>query len=365
MTKIVNALNIKVSPRDLKSKDTRNLLTVIMQQWLPLSTATFQAVVDVIPPPFVAQRYRLPYMLHPEEAAASTTPLEPATKLEESLYACDQSPEKEVVGYVSKMFAVLRSELPEFKPKEITAEEMRQRGREERERRAALAASAEAAGPSNGIPIDGIEGLKAGMENVNLNAGADASTADASEPAIAKAEDNAPILPIDESSEVLLGFSRVFSGVLRRNTRLLATLPKYDSTLPPTHPRNIRHVIKVTVGDLYVMMGRELVAVEEVPAGHVCAIGGLEGAVPRNATIWAPNALGVEESTKVHEGLINLAGISMQVSHHSSNLVGMSIRIADLAISQLLSSVWLLNQRTQVNPMYHKSLIKIGAYSFR
>lgn len=318
VTKIVNALNIKVSPRDVKSKDTRNLLTVIMQQWLPLSTATFQAVVDVIPPPFVAQRYRLPYMLHPEEAAASTAPLEPATKLEESLYACNQSPEKEVVGYVSKMFAVLRSELPEFKPKEITAEEMRQRGREERERRAALAASAEATGPSDGIPIDGIEGLKTGMENVNLNAGTTASTADtsANEPTIAKAEDNAPILPVDESSEVLLGFSRVFSGVLRRNTRLLATLPKYDSALPPTHPRNIRHVIKVTVGDLYVMMGRELVAVEEVPAGHVCAIGGLEGAVPRNATIWAPNALGVEESTKVHEGLINLAGISMQVGHH-------------------------------------------------
>jgi ribosome assembly protein 1 len=312
VSKIVNALNIKVSPRDLKSKDTRNLLTVIMQQWLPLSTATFQAVVDVIPPPFVAQRYRLPYMLHPEQAAASTTPLEPVTKLEEGLYACDQSAEKEVVGYVSKMFAVLRSDLPEFKPKEITAEEMRQRGREERERRAALAASAEteAGASSNGIPIDGIEGLKTGMENVTLDTG----TADASEPTIPKAEDNAPILPVDESSEVLLGFSRVFSGVLRRNTRLLATLPKYDSTLPPTHLRNIRHVIRVTVGDLYVMMGRELVAVEEVPAGHVCAIGGLEGAVPRNATIWAPNALGVEESTEVHEGLINLAGVSMQVS---------------------------------------------------
>ena len=48
VTKIVNALNIRVSPRDLKSKDTRNLLTLVMQQWLPLSTATFQAVVDVI-----------------------------------------------------------------------------------------------------------------------------------------------------------------------------------------------------------------------------------------------------------------------------------------------------------------------------
>lgn len=314
MTKIVNALNVKVSPRDVKSKDTRNLLTIVMQQWLPLSTATFQAVVDVIPPPFEAQRYRLPYMLHPDKAVASSAPLEPANKLETGLYACDQGEGQEVVGYVSKMFAVLRGDLPQFKPRELTAEEMRQRGREERERRAALAADSDGkkGGPSNGIPMDGIEGLQVGLDNVKLDA---SSSNTERESSIPKAEDNAPILPVDESSEVLLGFSRVFSGVLRRNTRLIATLPKYDSDLPPTHPRNIRHVVKVTVGDLYVMMGRELVAVEEVPAGHVCAIGGLEGAVPRNATIWAPSALGVQEDAEIGEGLINLAGISMQVSH--------------------------------------------------
>ena len=304
VTKIVNALNIKVAPRDIKSKDTRNLLTVVMQQWLPLSTATFQAVVDVIPPPDTAQRYRVPYMLHHEKAIASKTPLEPTNTLEEGLYACDQGEDKQVVGYVSKMFAVLRGDLPGFKAKELTAEEMRQRGREERERRAALAASASTSATSgDGIPMDGIEGLTTSLDKVKVE--------DETKSEIKGAADE-PLLPIDQFSEVLLGFSRIFSGVLKRNTRLLATLPKYDSDLPPTHPRNIKHVVKVNVGDLYVMMGRELVAVEEVPAGHVCAIGGLEGAVPRNATLWAPNANGLEEKTEVEEGLINLAGISMQ-----------------------------------------------------
>jgi ribosome assembly protein 1 len=278
-----------------------------MQQWLPLSTATFQAVVDVIPPPDVAQRYRVPYMLHPDKALSSKTPLEPTNTLEEGLYACNQSEDKQVVGYVSKMFAVLRGDLPGVKAVEMTAEEMRKRGKEERERRAALAASATAApSATNGIPMDGIEGLTTSMDKVEVEEGEkEAEIKDT-------ANDNEPLLPIDPSAEVLLGFSRIFSGVLKRNTRLLATLPKYDSTLPPTHPRNIKHVVKVTVGDLYVMMGRELVAVEEVPAGHVCAIGGLEGAVPRNATLWAPNAGGLEENTEVAEGLINLAGISMQ-----------------------------------------------------
>jgi ribosome assembly protein 1 len=157
--------------------------------------------------------------------------------------------------------------------------------------------------------MDGIEGLTTSLNKITVEEGGQTTSSEIKD---AAAGDSEPLLPIDQSSEVLLGFSRIFSGVLRRNTRLLATLPKYDSALPPTHPRNIRHVVKVTVGDLYVMMGRELVAVEEVPAGHVCAIGGLEGAVPRNATLWAPNAGGLDESTEVHEGLINLAGISMQ-----------------------------------------------------
>jgi len=37
--KIVNVLNLKILPRDMKSKDTRTLLTSIFNQWLPLSTA--------------------------------------------------------------------------------------------------------------------------------------------------------------------------------------------------------------------------------------------------------------------------------------------------------------------------------------
>jgi len=289
VTKIVNALNIRVPPRELKSKDTRNLLTLIMQQWLPLSTATFQAIVDVIPPPSSAQAVRLPFMLHPQRAVASPTPLEPLNTLERGLYSCDQSENAPVVAYVSKMFAVSRGELPEFRRKELTAEEMRQKGREERERRAA-----EAAKVSNGVPMDGVEGLTTSLESVNL-----------------ESHTNGNDVANGETSEVLLGFSRIFSGILRRDTPLIATLPKYVPELGMSHPRNAKHLVRARVRDLYVMMGRGLVAVDEVPAGHVCAIGGLDGVVPRNATLWAPSVAGVHD--EVNEGLINLAGVSMQV----------------------------------------------------
>ncbi|EIW70862.1 hypothetical protein TREMEDRAFT_68249 [Tremella mesenterica DSM 1558] len=305
--KIVTALSVKISPRDLKSKDTRNLLNIVMQQWLPLSTATFQAIVEVIPAPPEAQAIRVPFMLHPAKAVASATPLPPTNDTERALYSCDQSEASEVVTYVSKMFAVRREDLPEYKPRELTADEMRRRGREEREKRAAvLANQIETADTLPGIPLpdNHVEAVPEADEVLkplqDLNIGIPSGSVTNGE-------------TIDPSSEVLLGFSRVFSGTIRRNTAFLATLPKYDPTLPPSHPRNIPHVGKIQVTDLYIMMGRDLVAVDIVPAGHVCAIGGLEGKIPRNATLWAPSAKGLVTVEEVgQQKLINLAGVILQ-----------------------------------------------------
>jgi ribosome assembly protein 1 len=254
-----------------------------MQQWLPLSTATFQAVVDVIPPPSAAQAVRLPHMLHPKEAAASSTPLKPTNDLENALYSCNQSASAPLIAYIAKMFAVRRSELPEYKPRDMTAEEMRQRGREERERRAALAASGAAA-----------ETIIKPLNDLTI----------IDEPApIAKAE--------TDDSELLLGFARVFSSTLKRGAVVRATLPKYNAELGPTHPRNAKYIKEATVSDLYVMMGRDLQAVEEVPAGHVCAIAGLAGIVPRSATLCGGD----------DDNLINLAGVGM----HSAPIVRVAL----------------------------------------
>ena len=175
-------------------------------------------------------------MIHPERANASLTPLEPTNDLERGLYACDQSDCTPVVAYVSKMFSVARSELPQHRRKELTADEMRQRGKEERERRAQSQAEQQ-----NGVPIDGIEGLTTTLETVNITfpVSGGAQNGDA------------------ESSEVLLGFSRIFSGVLRRDTPLIATLPKYIAKLGPAHPRNAKHIIRVNAEQLYMMMGRD------------------------------------------------------------------------------------------------------------
>ncbi|KAG8908436.1 Cytoplasmic GTPase/eEF2-like protein (ribosomal biogenesis) [Tulasnella sp. 403] len=289
VSKIVTTLNLKILPRDLKSKDTRNLLSLIFSQWLPLSTCTFQTVVEIVPPPSLAQKLRIPKMLHPDLNYDASDEVLPKNKLEESLYSCDDSPDAFVVAYVSKMFAVPKCELPEKKKKALTAEEMRARGREAKEAR--LATGSEGSEPKH-LPIGAVE--------------PEESTA---EPELAENKDD---------EEVLLGFARLCSGTISRSSRLYCVLPKYNASLPPSHPSNVKHITFVEITHLYVMMGRELVPVESVSAGNVFAVGGLSGIVWRNATLCSirnsTDVLSLETTEVQKDCLVNLGGITNQAA---------------------------------------------------
>jgi ribosome assembly protein 1 len=292
--KIVSALNLRINPRELKSKDTKNLLTVIFQQWLPLSTCTFQAVVDVIPSPLTAQPIRLPRMLHPTVyTSPSAGAIKPNNQLEENLYACNQAEDASVVAYVSKMFAIPRADLPERRRKEVTAAEMRERGRIEREKRAAAAAALEA-------------GAEAAPDVIPI------------EPS----DHNQTVVPDEEATdevestegEALIGFARIYSGTIKRGSTLRCILPKYDTALPEEHPKNARYITSATISNLYMMMGRELVPVDLVPAGNIFAIGGLEGKVLRNATLCVASASGIDKADGIDQSYVNLAGVAMQAA---------------------------------------------------
>lgn len=107
------------------------------------------------------------------------------------------------------------------------------------------------------------------------------------------AEQPAPLEPEvgvaeDEGGSVFLAFSRVFSGVVKRGQKLFVLQSHYDprdtildedsDTLPP-------YVSQFTVGDMYVLMGRGVLPVDQVPAGNVVGIAGLEELVIKSATV--------------------------------------------------------------------------------
>ncbi|PPQ99188.1 hypothetical protein CVT26_014111 [Gymnopilus dilepis] len=284
--KIVTTLGLKVPPRDLKSKDTRHLLSVIFSQWLSLSTGIIQAAIDIVPAPPVAQATRIPKMLFPDLYEAT---LQPKNKLEEDLYSSNSGPKACIVAYVSKMFAVPAKELPENKKRALTAEEMREKAREAR---AARHAEANGDAKPDAAP-DGVE-IKPEVE-----------------------QPKAPEEPKDVDAEVVLGFARLYSGTIHVGTSIYALLPKYNPDLDPTHPANARYILTAKVEGLYVMMGRELVPVPHVRAGNIFAIKGLESKVWRSATLCAPEEIGIGESpnpSEHKECLVNLGRVNRSVA---------------------------------------------------
>lgn len=295
VSKIVTTLNLKVPPRELKSKDTRNLLQLIFSQWLSLSTCVIQAAIDIVPPPSSAQLTRIPKILYPDLLEPT---IAPKNKREQDLWSCDDREEAFVIGYVSKMFAVPVKELPENKKSAVTAEEMRANAKAARERvtAAALAVTAETNGESPTTPAETSNDKADDVEGKG------------------KEENN-------EDEDILLGFARIYSGTIRVGSRVRCVLPKYNNNLPPIHPRNIPHTTTTIVEGLYTMMGKDLVRVDSVPAGNVFAIKGLEGKVMRSATICAPSHQGlVDEGVEGGdiEYVLNLGGVLRPVTPFSA-----------------------------------------------
>lgn len=286
--KIVKALDLKILPRDLRSKDSSSLLQSIFSQWLPLASCTFSALVSNAPSPATAQRRRIPKMLHPELHYFDDS--EPGSPMEQDLFTANSASSAFRCAYISKMFAVTRSDLPEGRRKELSAEEMRERGREARER-------AQAMQSATGVALD-----------VN-------GAAEGAEAAVAKAvngESRQEELSDEEKAqEVILGFARLYSGTISVGQSMYALLPKYRADLAPSHPGNVKHIRKVSIEGLYMMLGRDLVAVHEVPAGNVFAIRGLDGSVLRNATLCGlPLDRGEVDIEKERPQFVNLAGIN-------------------------------------------------------
>lgn len=267
LTKMIEKLGVTVSPRDLRSKDHRSLLNAIMSQWIPLSHALLGSVIEHLPSPIAAQSERMDKIIN--ESLVHAVPEKERSELiepefEAALQLCSTG--SETIAYVSKMLSIPHADLPKDAV-ELSAEEIRARA--ERARKAAQEAS-------------------------------DAAQAVAEERARAEDDYLLPEIKVDpfewevdddifesddEDPEVLVAFTRVYSGTLSRGQTVTVVGPKYDPSLPNTHSHNVGQLIDIDILDLYLIMGREFVRVETVPAGNIVGVVGLDGVVLKNATI--------------------------------------------------------------------------------
>jgi ribosome assembly protein 1 len=269
--KITKSLNLNLPPHVLRSRDPRAVLTALFAAWLPLSTALLVSVTEYLPSPTKAQAERMPELIDTSVGADHV-----AAEVRKAITESDKSEDAPVVAYVSKMFSVPESELPQHKRRggALTAEEARDLGRKKRAELARQQAI------SNGEPdvADLTEALSSAAIGEN-------------EPNAAEA---APVE--EEKAEHLIGFARIYSGTLSVGDEVYVLGPKFSPEYPHAEPEPKK--VKITA--LYLMMGRGLEALESVPAGVVFGIGGLEGHMLKSGTICSQLP-----------GSINLAGVTM------------------------------------------------------
>ena len=196
----------------------------------------------------------------------------------QSIVDFDTAATAPVVAYVSKMVSVPASQLPHNRRRgqALTAEEARDMARKKR----AEITKAQAAA-TNGQPQDDMEAITSALGGNAIGDDSEVQTASEVE---------------KEDPEQLIGFARLYSGILTVGDSVYVLPPKFS----PTHPHASPEPRKATVTALYLLMGKDLEPLETVPAGVVFGIGGLEGHIFKSGTLCSQL-----------EGSINLAGVSM------------------------------------------------------
>ncbi|XP_061397973.1 elongation factor-like GTPase 1 [Musca vetustissima] len=271
---IAEKLGIKLQARDLRLADPKAQIKTVLGQWLPIDRTILEMVVKHVPPPNTISDERAQRLLYPENADISTYPPE-SLALKEDLKQC-KSDSENIIVFVSKMTPVHVQSLPQNKPKRLTEQELQTRRDEVRKRieeRKQLAAAQQ----------ESVENITTGVEQMTTEEKKIAQQeADKAEEEKRLEEEK---LEEEKQEFVFIAFARIFSGTLRKGMKLYNLAPKHDPRKEDSLSLDSPHVSEVTIGDLYLFMGGELQSLDEVPAGNIVGIGGLEKDIVKSGTL--------------------------------------------------------------------------------
>ncbi|XP_017555071.1 elongation factor-like GTPase 1 [Pygocentrus nattereri] len=282
--KIVASLGLTVMARDLRHSDPKVLLSAICSQWLPVSQAVLSMVCEKLPSPSEIGAERVERLMSVGTRRFDSLP-EKTQELKQVFLDCTSEETAPVIVFVSKMFAVDSKALPQNRQRPLTQEEITQRRDLARQRHAEKQAASQSA--------ENPESANAGGTPAVTSANSTNTDTDA----LCAQTEALTVKPTaeEEEKEHFIAFARVYSGVVRRGQRVFVLGPKYDPalslrTLPDgcsaADPLpSVPHLACCTLEHLYMLMGRELEELEEVPAGNVLGIGGMEEFILKSATI--------------------------------------------------------------------------------
>jgi len=116
---------------------------------------------------------------------------------------------------------------------------------------------------------------------------------------------------LGENRNIILGLARVLSGRLRSKTAYHLFGPRHHVSVDQQqNPDSSTSSPPVRTVRLYLLMGSSFIRVEEVPAGHLCAVHGLEDVQLKTVTLSDSPAC--EPLRGFHEGVRPLVKVSIE-----------------------------------------------------
>ena len=257
---------VELQPREISTKDPRSTIQAIFRKWLSLPDAILRMVVRCMPNPVDAQHLRLTTLTSPVPVVSATTSsvkssiIDRIACINKQVELCVTTADAEVVIFISKMMPMRVAELSP-RDRSILAEKKKKK-----------------------------QGQGQGLENSSNDQ-----------------VDNLTPNFMDGNQEVFIALARVFSGTLKRNSKLYVLNHRYNplnadlnsnieqniddysfEKLNETFPL-LKQVMPDSFG-MYLCLGPSFAPVEEVPAGNIVGIVGIEEEVLKTATLastWA------------------------------------------------------------------------------
>ncbi|XP_041031165.1 elongation factor-like GTPase 1 isoform X2 [Carcharodon carcharias] len=263
--KIVNSLGLTILPRDSRHTDPKVHLNAICTQWLPISHAVLSMVCNKLPSPLDIAAERVEKLMCVRSRRFDSLPVQ-TQALKQAFLECKSDETAPVIVFICKMFAVDSKALPQNKLRPLSQEEIAQRREQARKRHAAKLANQmqklEQNPPEKTLEISSANTSTRDIQVANQMEQTDLNTC---------RQDS-------QQKEHFIAFARVYSGTIRKGQKLFVIGPKYDPSealakLPescsPGDDLSIPHLAHCTVEDLYLLMGKELENVQDVPVGNV------------------------------------------------------------------------------------------------
>ncbi|KAG6441611.1 hypothetical protein O3G_MSEX001908 [Manduca sexta] len=309
---ICEKLGVKLTTRDLRHTDSRVQLQSLMVQWLPLSYTVLNMVCKKLPSPKELIPEKVERLMC-SRIRDFDSYLPETQKLKEDFLACDSNEDRPLIIFISKMFSVDKSMLPENKPKALTPEEMALR----RERARLLREERKNNANDEIVPMD-----------------------EKKEPESSEIIEDEKEKDVDQPA--FIAFARIFSGKVRKGDKVYVLGPKHDPSkvlnikdiainsnkkLKDLH--NDEHVTCTEIKSLYILMGRELEEIEEAIAGNIIGIGGLEDHVLKTATL--SSTIACPAFSEIQSSVVPILRVALEPTYPSQ-------------LPQLVKGLKLLNQ---------------------